>query len=699
MRSCQISVRRRRSTFAVVRVLFLANARSVHTARWIGQLRNQGWDLHVFDFANNGVHDELRDVTVHLPTRQRCLEASVQVRSPWPFERGASTGRSVLPGPLRSRLAPERIDHLMKLVGQLRPDLIHVLEMQHNGYPLLTADAATDAILPHLVYSSWGSDLFWFRRFAEDAEQIRRVLKMCDYYIADCERDIVIAHEMGFRGEVLGVFPVAGGLRVGAIADMAREPPSRRRTIAVKGYENWHGRALAALDAIADVGPALLAGYVVEVYSGGPGVADRVDRLNAGGIQARVLREATSEEIWRLMARSRVAVALSESDGIPMSLIEAVSAGAYPVQSDTVSTGEVITGDNGALVDHRDPRSVTDALVRALTDDALVDGAAQANRDVAVRFDERVVRAQVISAYERVAADGGHARRAVTGGTGRSLNRRILATGGVGTVDRMPWRDISDDPNSQAARAARRRVLDAARADRSVERLEVIRRHCEGRKVLDLGCVDHRVEAVDQPEWLHRFVVDVSEECLGVDIEPEGLEKMRRQGYQVLLHDITGDPGPLIAAGPFDTVVAGELIEHLDCPRALFDVARDVLRPGGHLVITTPNPFGRARVRAGQLGITWENVDHITYVPPTGLAEMAERAGGLRLVLYGSEEAPMHRPTARSLLWHTRLWIRRDPVYLTHVDPPTLLEWIIEKARPRQLRGEVMTYVLQRVEQ
>lgn len=262
----------------------------------------------------------------------------------------------------------------------------------------------------------------------------------------------------------------------------------------------------------------------------------------------------------------------------------------------------------------------------------------------------------------------------------------------------MPWRDISDKPNSPAVVADRRAVLDAARADRSIERREIIRRFCAGQRVLDIGCVDHYAASADRPDWLHRLVSETAAGCLGVDIEAAGLEEMRQQGYEVLQHDITTGAGPLVEKGPFDTVIAGELIEHLDCPRALFDVARDVLRPGGHLVITTPNPYGRVRVRAGQLGITWENVDHITYIPPTGVVEMAERAGGLRLVLYGSEDQRMKRPTFRSVAAAAAARLRGRPTYLTQTWPSTSIEWIVDKVRPPLLRGETMTYVLQRAD-
>lgn len=42
-------------------------------------------------------------------------------------------------------------------------------------------------------------------------------------------------------------------------------------------------------------------------------------------------------------------------------------------------------------------------------------------------------------------------------------------------------------------------------------------------------------------------------------------------------------------AGSFDVIVATELLEHLEYPQDFVDSAMRLLRPGGHLILTTPN--------------------------------------------------------------------------------------------------------------
>lgn len=261
----------------------------------------------------------------------------------------------------------------------------------------------------------------------------------------------------------------------------------------------------------------------------------------------------------------------------------------------------------------------------------------------------------------------------------------------------MTWRDLSDDPNSTEALAARRAVLEAAASAVPIDRLDVIAEVATGRRVVDVGCVDHFAASADAETWLHRHVAGLASECVGVDIEADGVEAMRAAGYDVVLHDITRGAGPLADLPRFDAVVAGELIEHLDSPRLIFDFARDVLKPGGHLVITTPNPYSWRRVRAGQRAMTWENVDHVTYVPPTGVVEMAERAGGLRLVRFGSNANPRISYPLRASAGFLRRVLREGPRFWEHdVDAVTPAVIAASASRPASMRGETMTYLLVR---
>ncbi len=196
------------------------------------------------------------------------------------------------------------------------------------------------------------------------------------------------------------------------------------------------------------------------------------------------------------------------------------------------------------------------------------------------------------------------------------------------TTPSRTWSDVDREPNGLRARALRAVRLDRAskRALHS-NRIDTLVAVASGRRVIDLGCVGHSAERVGTDGWLHARIAASAKQCLGVDIHAEGVAEMRRQGFDARCHDITSDPAPLLTDGPFDVIIAGELIEHIDDLGTLIRFAQQVLEPGGTLALTTPNPYAPWRVRAGQLGLITDNTDHICLIHPSGIAELCDRAG------------------------------------------------------------------------
>ena len=92
--------------------------------------------------------------------------------------------------------------------------------------------------------------------------------------------------------------------------------------------------------------------------------------------------QSPNDEIIKLMGRARIAIGIGLTDGSPVSLLEAMIMGAFPIQTDTVSTAEWISdGENGFLVPAEEPHTIASAIQRALLDDELVERAAKLNAD------------------------------------------------------------------------------------------------------------------------------------------------------------------------------------------------------------------------------------------------------------------------------------------------------------------------------
>jgi SAM-dependent methyltransferase len=215
------------------------------------------------------------------------------------------------------------------------------------------------------------------------------------------------------------------------------------------------------------------------------------------------------------------------------------------------------------------------------------------------------------------------------------------------------WSDIATEPNSHEAKRFRLATLAAAHAPPAASRVDYLGGLVRGKRVLDVGSVAHVLETEAKEEWLHRALAAEAAYCLGIDILPEAVRRLQDAGYNVRLCDVTREE----IGETFDVIVAGELIEHLGNPGALFEAARRILVPGGRLVLTTPSPYYWKRIR-NHIGLRrnrCESVDHVTLLFPSGVAEFAERAG-LRLARYRGVRVGKRRGRREGLGLRVREW-------------------------------------------
>jgi 2-polyprenyl-3-methyl-5-hydroxy-6-metoxy-1,4-benzoquinol methylase len=99
-------------------------------------------------------------------------------------------------------------------------------------------------------------------------------------------------------------------------------------------------------------------------------------------------------------------------------------------------------------------------------------------------------------------------------------------------------------------------------------------------KILDLGC---------GTGWLTPRLAELGE-AVGVDLSDEAIAMARIQHPEITYHagDLFRTP---IAGSPFDVVVSQEVIAHVPDQTEYLRRISGLLKPGGYLVITTPNKF------------------------------------------------------------------------------------------------------------
>lgn len=252
------------------------------------------------------------------------------------------------------------------------------------------------------------------------------------------------------------------------------------------------------------------------------------------------------------------------------------------------------------------------------------------------------------------------------------------------------------DPNDDRIISERAAILRGARRPAIKSREQYFVSLVRGRSVLHLGCVDHPPERMKSPDWLHRQLNEVADTCVGLDSNTEGVEMLKASGFNAVVCQLGHSAPPDELLQRFDVVIAGEIIEHLSNPISMFDFAHACLLDGGKLVISTPNAYAPHRSRLGQLDIAWENVDHVTYLFPSGMVELGHRSG-FRLTDYMCAV-----PTNRQLLG--RLWnrLRRRRATRTGVDPTRDYSFlqtlsVIALRRRRPFFGECSIYVLEKL--
>src|SRR5216683_6823005 len=109
----------------------------------------------------------------------------------------------------------------------------------------------------------------------------------------------------------------------------------------------------------------------------------------------------------------------------------------------------------------------------------------------------------------------------------------------------------------------------------------------KGPKVLDVGCTSHTLE-VGSPHWLHGRLREMFPSVAGIDVSTKNVETLRGHGFGNVY---VQSAECFNLSEKFDTIVAGELIEHLANPGLFLQQACAHLKPGGRLVLTTPNAF------------------------------------------------------------------------------------------------------------
>ncbi|MRR32452.1 glycosyltransferase, partial [bacterium] len=311
---------------------------------------------------------------------------------------------------LRDRLGPltlsRRSKTFARLVKQIAPDVVHALRIPYEG--MLASNTPKD--IP-LILSTWGNDLTLHAPATQQMTLLtQKALQRADGLMADCERDIRLAHAWGFDPAKPALRVVGnGGLNLAEVDAIAASTPK------VKPLQIINPRGMRSYvrnDTFFQAIPLVLAQhpevrFVCASMAGQPEAEDWVEGLHLRQ-SVTLLPYLSQAELWHEFARSSLSVSVTTHDGTPNSLLEAMAFGCLPVCGDIQSIREWITpGINGLLADATDYHALADAINLGIDNIELRAKASGVNRELIVnRAEVGKVRYEIDAFYRKINYNG-----------------------------------------------------------------------------------------------------------------------------------------------------------------------------------------------------------------------------------------------------------------------------------------------------
>jgi len=147
------------------------------------------------------------------------------------------------------------------------------------------------------------------------------------------------------------------------------------------------------------------------------------------------------------------------------------------------------------------------------------------------------------------------------------------------------------------------------------------------KRVVDFGC---------STGFVARVLSDNGCTVTGIELDADAAEKARAYCDRVIVGDLDElDLAEELGGQPYDVGLFGDVIEHLKDPRRVLVAMRDLLAPGGYIVLSVPN-VAHASVRLALLRGQFDYEDtgildatHLRFYTRESIADLLESCGYL----------------------------------------------------------------------
>lgn len=382
-----------------MKILFVCQ-QYIHSARWINQLRNTSHEVYVFDCLDRPIHQDLKwtNYITNWSKRKKTYQKGeyfLEKKLPKLFE---------ILEPFLKVTASEK---LYELINEIKPDLVHSLEMQSQTYHVLKV---RNKIKFKWAYFSWGSDIFLYQNKPRHLKKIKKIFNDLDYLFTDNTRDIGLANNLDFKGKVMPVFPGGGGYNIREYNTYLK-PISKRNLILIKGYHHWAGKALYVLNALEKIIETIKE-YEIYVYSAHDIVVDKIEEIklkyNLNIYYSTRKNEISHKELLEKFGSAKIAIGNSISDGIPNTLLEAIICGAFPIQSNPGGATEdyIKNGDNGFLINNpENAKEIAGLIKKSLLNNSVLENAFKKNKEITKKLEYKYIKERVLEAYSKIESE------------------------------------------------------------------------------------------------------------------------------------------------------------------------------------------------------------------------------------------------------------------------------------------------------
>jgi glycosyltransferase involved in cell wall biosynthesis len=382
-----------------MKLLYIVDGRSPIAINWISYFIHKGHEIHLVSTFPYQPINGLTSFKV-IPMALSGVYAQPEVRSGYlgrllrgmvPVE--LRTWYRQLVTPLSFSRAAES---LRMQIAQVQPDLVHAMRIPYEG---MIASQAMEKIRQerenlkkiNLLISVWGNDFTLHARSTKSiAKHTRRTLKYCDALHTDCQRDLNLAREYDFTSTKPSiVLPGGGGVKLDVFYPAERSHEIKDHYFGVGDSPiliiNPRGfRAYVRNDTFFHAIPLVLekypnAHFICIGMDGEPQAQKWTTDL---GIGARVglMPKQSQQEMAEWFRRSHISVSITNHDGTPNTLLEAMACGCFPIAGDIETLREWIRpGVNGLLVDPADPKALATGILEAIEKPELRERAREEN--------------------------------------------------------------------------------------------------------------------------------------------------------------------------------------------------------------------------------------------------------------------------------------------------------------------------------